>query len=97
MCNQSLMKLVIPEDDEVDEAKTSMSVPAEPASEESLSKPEAATTGESQLVWAIRGVRKIKRMFSREVLELVWCPEAAQSTWDLYAFFGKRNAQMVLC
>ncbi|NXB33242.1 VAC14 protein, partial [Eulacestoma nigropectus] len=49
VCNQSLMKLVIPEDDEMDEAKPSMTIPAEPASEESLSKPEAATTGESQL------------------------------------------------
>lgn len=55
MCNQSLMKLVIPEDDEVDEAKTSMSVPAEPASEESLSKPEAATTGESSWSGPLEG------------------------------------------
>ncbi|NXE64486.1 VAC14 protein, partial [Calcarius ornatus] len=49
VCNQSLMKLVIPEDDEMDEAKPSMTIPAEPISEESLSKPEAVTTGESQL------------------------------------------------
>ncbi|NXL81806.1 VAC14 protein, partial [Leptocoma aspasia] len=48
VCNQSLMKLVIPEDDEMDEAKPSMTIPAEPTSEESLSKPEAVTTGESQ-------------------------------------------------
>ncbi|XP_014816237.1 PREDICTED: protein VAC14 homolog [Calidris pugnax] len=45
VCNQSLMKLVIPEDDEVDEAKQSMTLPAEPTSEESLSKPEAASSG----------------------------------------------------
>ncbi|NXO23947.1 VAC14 protein, partial [Cisticola juncidis] len=49
VCNQSLMKLVIPEDDEMDEAKPSMTIPAEPTSEESLSKPETVTTGESQL------------------------------------------------
>ncbi|NXH68337.1 VAC14 protein, partial [Hydrobates tethys] len=47
VCNQSLMKLVIPEDDEMDEAKQSMTLPAEPTSEESLSKPEAASSGES--------------------------------------------------
>lgn len=46
VCNQSLMKLVIPEDDEMDEAKPSMTVSAEPTSEESISKPEAVTTGE---------------------------------------------------
>ncbi|NWX50906.1 VAC14 protein, partial [Steatornis caripensis] len=50
VCNQSLMKLVIPEDDEVDEAKQSMTLPAEPTSEESFSKPEAASSGESPLV-----------------------------------------------
>lgn len=50
VCNQSLMKLVIPEDDEMDEAKQSMTLPAEPASEESLSKPEAASSGESLLI-----------------------------------------------
>ncbi|KFP45372.1 Protein VAC14, partial [Chlamydotis macqueenii] len=44
VCNQSLMKLVIPEDDEMDEAKQSMTLPAEPTSEESLSKPEAASS-----------------------------------------------------
>ncbi|NXM21125.1 VAC14 protein, partial [Ploceus nigricollis] len=49
VCNQSLMKLVIPEDDEMDEAKPSVNIPVEPTSEESLSKPEAVTTGESQL------------------------------------------------
>ncbi|NXN44313.1 VAC14 protein, partial [Rhinoptilus africanus] len=48
VCNQSLMKLVIPEDDEMDEAKQSMTLPAEPASEESLSKPEAASSGPAQ-------------------------------------------------
>ncbi|NWH33040.1 VAC14 protein, partial [Chloropsis hardwickii] len=48
VCNQSLMKLVIPEDDEMEEAKPSMTIPAEPTSEESLSKPEAVTAGESQ-------------------------------------------------
>uniref|UniRef100_A0A8B9PZB6 Protein VAC14 homolog n=1 Tax=Apteryx owenii TaxID=8824 RepID=A0A8B9PZB6_APTOW len=45
VCNQSLMKLVIPEDDDMDEAKQSMTLPAEPASEESLSKPEAISSG----------------------------------------------------
>ncbi|XP_010081409.1 PREDICTED: protein VAC14 homolog, partial [Pterocles gutturalis] len=45
VCNQSLMKLVIPEDDEMDEAKQSMTLLAEPPSEESLSKPEAASSG----------------------------------------------------
>ncbi|XP_062442631.1 protein VAC14 homolog isoform X2 [Rhea pennata] len=45
VCNQSLMKLVIPEDDDVDEAKQSMTVPAEPASEESISKTEAVSDG----------------------------------------------------
>ncbi|XP_072728632.1 protein VAC14 homolog isoform X3 [Ciconia boyciana] len=44
VCNQSLMKLVIPEDDEMDEAKQSMTLPAEPTSEESLSKPEAVSS-----------------------------------------------------
>ncbi|NXU58593.1 VAC14 protein, partial [Turnix velox] len=47
VCNQSLMKLVIPEDDEVDEAKQSVTVSAEPTSEESLSKPETVSSGES--------------------------------------------------
>ncbi|NXE55537.1 VAC14 protein, partial [Casuarius casuarius] len=51
VCNQSLMKLVIPEDDDVDEAKQSMTLPAEPASEESLSKPEAVSGGESLFAW----------------------------------------------
>lgn len=50
VCNQSLMKLVIPEDDEMDEAKQSMTLPAEPTSEESVSKPETASSGESPLV-----------------------------------------------
>jgi len=50
VCNQSLMKLVIPEDDEMDEAKQWMTLPAEPTSEEALSKPEAASSGESLLV-----------------------------------------------
>ncbi|NXL68011.1 VAC14 protein, partial [Chordeiles acutipennis] len=50
VCNQSLMKLVIPEDDEMDEAKQSMTLLAEPTSEESLSKPEAASSGESLLL-----------------------------------------------
>ncbi|XP_029821349.1 protein VAC14 homolog [Manacus vitellinus] len=45
VCNQSLMKLVIPEDDEMDEAKQSIDIPKEPTPEESLSKPEAASSG----------------------------------------------------
>ncbi|NXP93054.1 VAC14 protein, partial [Passerina amoena] len=53
VCNQSLMKLVIPEDDEMDEAKPSMTIPAEPTSEESLSRPEAVTAGEFQSELAV--------------------------------------------
>lgn len=49
VCNQSLMKLVIPEDDEMDETKQSMTLLAEPTSQESLSKTEAASSGESLL------------------------------------------------
>uniref|UniRef100_A0A7M4E0P2 Protein VAC14 homolog n=1 Tax=Crocodylus porosus TaxID=8502 RepID=A0A7M4E0P2_CROPO len=45
VCNQSLMKLVIPEDDETDEAKQSMSLQTEANSEESLSKPEVPSSG----------------------------------------------------
>ncbi|XP_010290136.1 PREDICTED: protein VAC14 homolog, partial [Phaethon lepturus] len=45
VCNQSLMKLVIPEDDEMDETRQSMTLLAEPTLEESLSKPEAASSG----------------------------------------------------
>lgn len=51
VCNQSLMKLVIPEDDEMDEAKQSITLSAEPNPEEPVSKPEAASTGESPLAW----------------------------------------------
>lgn len=52
MCNQSLMKLVIPEDDETDEAKQSMSLQTEANSEESLSKPEVPSSGEFLFIWA---------------------------------------------
>ncbi|POI31752.1 hypothetical protein CIB84_004497, partial [Bambusicola thoracicus] len=45
VCNQSLMKLVIPEDDEMDEAKQSITLSAEPHPEEPVSKPEAPSTG----------------------------------------------------
>ncbi|XP_031471300.1 protein VAC14 homolog isoform X1 [Phasianus colchicus] len=45
VCNQSLMKLVIPEDDEVDEAKQSVTLSEEPNLEEPVSKPEAASSG----------------------------------------------------
>ncbi|XP_065589497.1 protein VAC14 homolog isoform X1 [Cyrtonyx montezumae] len=45
VCNQSLMKLVIPEDDEMDEAKQSVTLLAETNSEEPISKPEAAPSG----------------------------------------------------
>uniref|UniRef100_A0A8C2T6G6 Protein VAC14 homolog n=1 Tax=Coturnix japonica TaxID=93934 RepID=A0A8C2T6G6_COTJA len=41
VCNQSLMKLVIPEDDEMDEAKQSITLSAEPNPEEPITKPEA--------------------------------------------------------
>ncbi|NXI34951.1 VAC14 protein, partial [Galbula dea] len=47
VCNQSLMKLVIPEDDDMDEAKQSVTLLAEPTPEESLSKPETECSGES--------------------------------------------------
>uniref|UniRef100_A0A8B9UZ79 Protein VAC14 homolog n=1 Tax=Anas zonorhyncha TaxID=75864 RepID=A0A8B9UZ79_9AVES len=49
VCNQSLMKLVIPEDDEMDEAKQATAPPAEPASEEPVPEPEAASGGESKV------------------------------------------------
>uniref|UniRef100_A0A8C2T6R2 Protein VAC14 homolog n=1 Tax=Coturnix japonica TaxID=93934 RepID=A0A8C2T6R2_COTJA len=45
VCNQSLMKLVIPEDDEMDEAKQSITLSAEPNPEEPITKPEAASSG----------------------------------------------------
>uniref|UniRef100_A0A8B9TRN5 Protein VAC14 homolog n=1 Tax=Anas platyrhynchos TaxID=8839 RepID=A0A8B9TRN5_ANAPL len=54
VCNQSLMKLVIPEDDEMDEAKQATAPPAEPASEEPVPEPEAASGGESVFTWAVR-------------------------------------------
>lgn len=47
VCNQSLMKLVIPEDDEMDEARQLTTLLAEPTAEEFVSKPEAASSGES--------------------------------------------------
>uniref|UniRef100_A0A8C2T4B3 Protein VAC14 homolog n=1 Tax=Coturnix japonica TaxID=93934 RepID=A0A8C2T4B3_COTJA len=46
VCNQSLMKLVIPEDDEMDEAKQSITLSAEPNPEEPITKPEAASNPE---------------------------------------------------
>lgn len=61
MCNQSLMKLVIPEDDEMDEAKQVTAPPAEPASEEPVPEPEAASSGESLLAWAIRSTVRVFR------------------------------------
>ncbi|XP_061231800.1 protein VAC14 homolog [Neopsephotus bourkii] len=45
VCNQSLMKLVIPEDDEMDEARQLTTLLAEPTSEEFVSKPETASSG----------------------------------------------------
>uniref|UniRef100_A0A674JTJ8 Protein VAC14 homolog n=1 Tax=Terrapene triunguis TaxID=2587831 RepID=A0A674JTJ8_9SAUR len=45
VCNQSLMKLVIPEDDETDEGKQSLSLQTEPK-EESLSQQEVTSSGE---------------------------------------------------
>uniref|UniRef100_A0A8C3ST21 Protein VAC14 homolog n=2 Tax=Chelydra serpentina TaxID=8475 RepID=A0A8C3ST21_CHESE len=44
VCNQSLMKLVIPEDDETDEGKQSLSLQTEPK-EESLSQQEVTSSG----------------------------------------------------
>uniref|UniRef100_A0A8C2T4C4 Protein VAC14 homolog n=1 Tax=Coturnix japonica TaxID=93934 RepID=A0A8C2T4C4_COTJA len=52
VCNQSLMKLVIPEDDEMDEAKQSITLSAEPNPEEPITKPEAASSGESLLLFS---------------------------------------------
>uniref|UniRef100_A0A8C0JEP7 Protein VAC14 homolog n=1 Tax=Chelonoidis abingdonii TaxID=106734 RepID=A0A8C0JEP7_CHEAB len=46
VCNQSLMKLVIPEDDETDEGKQSLSLQMEPK-EESLSQQEVTSSGKS--------------------------------------------------
>uniref|UniRef100_A0A8C3FPD1 Protein VAC14 homolog n=1 Tax=Chrysemys picta bellii TaxID=8478 RepID=A0A8C3FPD1_CHRPI len=45
VCNQSLMKLVIPEDDETDESKQSLSLQTEPK-EESLSQQEVTSSGD---------------------------------------------------
>lgn len=49
MCNQSLMKLVIPEDDEVDETKQPTTAPQimEGDQDESLSKQEVTSGGKS--------------------------------------------------
>uniref|UniRef100_A0A674JWZ0 Protein VAC14 homolog n=1 Tax=Terrapene triunguis TaxID=2587831 RepID=A0A674JWZ0_9SAUR len=49
VCNQSLMKLVIPEDDETDEGKQSLSLQTEPK-EESLSQQEVTSSGEPGLL-----------------------------------------------
>ncbi|XP_030366884.1 protein VAC14 homolog [Strigops habroptila] len=43
VCNQSLMKLVIPEDDEMDEARQLTTLLAQSTSEESFSKPESGS------------------------------------------------------
>uniref|UniRef100_A0A674IZZ1 Protein VAC14 homolog n=1 Tax=Terrapene triunguis TaxID=2587831 RepID=A0A674IZZ1_9SAUR len=51
VCNQSLMKLVIPEDDETDEGKQSLSLQTEPK-EESLSQQEVTSSGESLFILA---------------------------------------------
>uniref|UniRef100_A0A8C0JG83 Protein VAC14 homolog n=1 Tax=Chelonoidis abingdonii TaxID=106734 RepID=A0A8C0JG83_CHEAB len=50
VCNQSLMKLVIPEDDETDEGKQSLSLQMEPK-EESLSQQEVTSSGKSFSSW----------------------------------------------
>lgn len=70
VCNQSLMKLVIPEDDEMDEAKQATAPPAEPASEEPVPEPEAASGGESVFTWAVRGVVRVFRISARVDLVL---------------------------
>lgn len=70
MCNQSLMKLVIPEDDEMDEAKQATAPPAEPASEEPVPEPEAASGGESMFTWAVRSVVRVFRISARVDLVL---------------------------
>lgn len=54
MCNQSLMKLVIPEDDETDEGKQSLSLQMEPK-EESLSQQQVTSSGESLFIVALSG------------------------------------------
>ncbi|NWZ23278.1 VAC14 protein, partial [Asarcornis scutulata] len=59
VCNQSLMKLVIPEDDEMDEAKQATAPPAEPPSEEPVPEQEAVSSGESMFTWAVRSVVRL--------------------------------------
>lgn len=46
VCNQSLMKLVTPEDDEPDELKPVVQRQAEPSPEDSLAKQEGTAIGE---------------------------------------------------
>lgn len=46
MCNQSLMKLVTPEDDEPDEPKSVAQKQTEPNPEDSLPKQEGTASGE---------------------------------------------------
>lgn len=46
MCNQSLMKLVTPEDDEPDELKPVVQRQAEPNPDDSVAKQEGTATGE---------------------------------------------------
>lgn len=46
MCNQSLMKLVTPEDDEPDEPKPTVQRQTEPNPEDSLAKQEGTASGE---------------------------------------------------
>lgn len=46
VCNQSLMKLVTPEDDEPDEMKPGVQRPMEGNPDNSLARPEASATGE---------------------------------------------------
>lgn len=46
VCNQSLMKLVTPEDDEPDEPKPTAQRPAEPNPDDTLAKQEGTAGGE---------------------------------------------------
>ena len=46
VCNQSLMKLVTPEDDEPDELKPVVQRQAEPNPDDSVAKQEGTATGE---------------------------------------------------
>lgn len=59
MCNQSLMKLVTPEDDETDEIKQALVAEAD----ENISKQEMASSGESRFP-------KLESLFGQVVVQI---------------------------